>query len=43
LRYFTFGGRAGKTIEADWNGDGVAELQVFINGTNFMTGTDFIL
>jgi Ca2+-binding RTX toxin-like protein len=43
LRFFTFGGGNLNILEADWNGDGVPELQVFINGTNFMTGTDFIL
>jgi Ca2+-binding RTX toxin-like protein len=43
LRFFTFGGGDFNIVEADWNGDGVAEMQVFVNGTNFMTEGDFIL
>ena len=43
LRYFTFGGGNYNIVEADLNGDGVAEMQIFVNLTNYMTGTDFIL
>ena len=30
-------------LEGDHNGDGVADFQIFVNTTTFMTGTDFIL
>jgi Ca2+-binding RTX toxin-like protein len=43
LRYFTFGGGNYNIVEADLNGDGVADMQMFVNLTNYMTGTDFIL
>jgi len=43
LRYFTFGGGNYNIVEADLNGDGVAEMQIFVNLTNYMTGTDFII
>ncbi len=43
LRYFTFNGGNYNIVEADLNGDTVADLQVFVNGTHWMTGTDFIL
>jgi hypothetical protein len=43
LRYFTFGGGNFNIVQADWNGDGVAQMQVFINGPIYMTGSDFIL
>ncbi len=43
LRYFTFGGGNYNLVEADLDGDGVAELQIFVNLTNFMTESDFIL
>lgn len=43
LRYFTFGGRSINIVEADTNGDGQADMQIFINQTHWMTGTDFIL
>jgi Ca2+-binding RTX toxin-like protein len=43
LRYFTFSGGNFNIVQADWNGDGVPEMEIFVNGTNFMTGTDFIL
>jgi Ca2+-binding RTX toxin-like protein len=41
LRYSTFGGNV--LIDADVNGDSAADMQIFVAGTNFMTGTDFIL
>ncbi|MDD9908822.1 MAG: M10 family metallopeptidase C-terminal domain-containing protein [Ahrensia sp.] len=40
LRYFTFGNVS--IVEADVNGDSNADMQIFINGTNYMTGSDFI-
>jgi len=43
LRYFSFGGGNFNIVEADVDGDGVADMQIFVNLTNFMTGTDFIL
>jgi len=43
LRYFTFGGGNFNIVEADVNGDGIADMQIFVNLTNFMTGSDFIL
>lgn len=43
LRYFTFGGGNHNIVEADLNGDGTADLQIFVNQTHWMTGTDFIL
>jgi hypothetical protein len=41
LRYSTFGGNV--LIDADVNGDSAADMQIFVAGTNFMTGTDFIV
>ncbi|EHK56769.1 calcium-binding protein [Allomesorhizobium alhagi] len=41
LRYSTFGGHA--FIDADVNGDSTADMQIFVAGTHWMTGTDFIL
>ena len=43
LRFFTFGGNNLNIVEADWNGDGIADMQIFVNLTNFMTAGDFIL
>lgn len=43
LRYFTFGGGNYNIVEADTNGDGRADIQMFVNLTNYMTGSDFIL
>ena len=43
LRYFTFSGGNFNIVEADVNGDGIADMQIFVNLTNFMTGTDFVL
>jgi Ca2+-binding RTX toxin-like protein len=42
LRYQNYGADW-NILSADWNGDGIAEMEIFINRTNFMTGTDFIL
>ena len=42
LRYFTFGGGNHCILEGDLQGDGVADFQVFVNLTNYLTGTDFI-
>jgi Ca2+-binding RTX toxin-like protein len=41
LRYSNFSGNV--IIDADVNGDSVADMQILVAGTNFMTGTDFIL
>jgi Ca2+-binding RTX toxin-like protein len=41
LRYSTSGGNV--IIDADVNGDSAADMQMLVAGTNFMTGTDFIL
>ena len=43
LRYFTFGGGNLNIIEADRNGDGAADMQIFVNLTNFMQAGDFFL
>jgi len=43
LRFFTFGGGNFNIVEADVDGDGVADMQIFVNLTNFMTESDFIL
>lgn len=43
LRTQGLGGANAVILEADHNGDGVADLQIFVNLTTFMTGTDFIL
>lgn len=43
LRYFTFGGGNYNIVEADLDGDGTADMQIFVNLTHWMTGTDFIL
>ena len=43
LRYQGLGGPNAVIVEADHNGDGVADLQLFVNLTTFMTGSDFIL
>lgn len=43
LRYFTFGGGNYNLVEADIDGDGQADIQLFVNLTNWMTGSDFIL
>jgi len=42
LRYFTFNGGNYNIVEADLNGDGAANLQIFVNGTHWMTGSDFV-
>ncbi|MEO4000396.1 calcium-binding protein [Mesorhizobium sp. CAU 1732] len=41
LRYAAYGSTC--IIDADVNGDKVADFQIAVSGTNFMTGTDFIL
>ena len=43
LRVFTFGGGNFCIVEADVNGDRVADMQVFVNLTNTMVESDFIL
>ena len=43
MRWFTFGGGNYNIVETDYNGDGIAEMQIFVNGTNFMQATDFLL
>jgi hypothetical protein len=41
LRYSNYSGTV--IIDADVNGDSNADMQILVAGTNFMTGTDFIL
>ncbi|NGO55224.1 calcium-binding protein, partial [Allomesorhizobium camelthorni] len=41
LRYTNYSGNV--IIDADLNGDSTADMQILVAGTNFMTGTDFIL
>jgi Ca2+-binding RTX toxin-like protein len=41
LRYSNYSGTV--IIDADVNGDSTADVQILAAGTNFMTGTDFIL
>ena len=43
LRMQSLGGPNAVLIEGDVNGDGVADMQIFVNLTTYMTGTDFIL
>jgi len=43
LRYFTFGSGNHAIVEADLNGDGVAEFQLFVNQCRWLTATDFVL
>jgi Ca2+-binding RTX toxin-like protein len=43
LRWFTFGGGNFNIVEADVNGDRVADMQIFVNLTNVMEAGDFIL
>ena len=43
LRFFTFGGGNFNIVEADVNGDRVADMQIFVNLTNTMQESDFIL
>lgn len=42
LRFASFGGNF-NILSGDTDGDGVADFQIFINQTHWMTGTDFIL
>jgi Ca2+-binding RTX toxin-like protein len=41
LRFTNYSGTV--IIDADVNGDSAADMQILVAGTNFMTGTDFIL
>jgi len=41
LRYTNYSGNV--IIDADVNGDSIADMQILVAGTSFMTGTDFIL
>jgi Ca2+-binding RTX toxin-like protein len=41
LRYTNYSGNV--IIDADVNGDSLADMQILVAGTNFMAGTDFIL
>jgi Ca2+-binding RTX toxin-like protein len=41
LRYTNYSGTV--IIDADVNGDSTADMQILVAGTNFMSGTDFIL
>jgi hypothetical protein len=41
LRYTNYSGNV--IVYADVNGDSAADMQILVAGTNFMTGTDFIL
>ena len=43
LRFFTFGGGNYNIAEADLDGDGTANLQIFVNLTSEMFEADFIL
>ena len=43
LRTQGLGGANAVIVEADHNGDGAADFQIFVNLTTFMTGSDFIL
>jgi Ca2+-binding RTX toxin-like protein len=43
LRWFTFSGGNFNIVEADVNGDGMADMQVFVNLTDQMFEGDFIL
>ena len=43
LRFFTFGGGNFNIVEADVNGDRVADMQIFVNLTNVMLESDFVL
>ena len=43
LRFFTFGGGNFNIVEADVNGDRVADMQIFVNLTNVMQAGDFVL
>jgi Ca2+-binding RTX toxin-like protein len=43
LRFFTFGGGNYNIVEVDVNGDRIADMQIFVNLTNQMVSSDFIL
>ncbi len=42
LRHYWWGA-AGLLVEADINGDGAADMQIYVNLTNYMQAADFIL
>jgi hypothetical protein len=41
VRYRAFGNTC--LVDADVNGDRISDMQIAVAGTNFMTGTDFIV
>jgi Ca2+-binding RTX toxin-like protein len=43
VRFTTWGGGNFNLVEIDINGDGQADMQIFVNQTGWMTGGDFIL
>ena len=43
LRYMTLGEHNAVIVEGDHNGDGRADFQIFVNGTDFMSVRDFLL
>jgi serralysin len=43
LRWHSWGGKNYGIVEADQDGDGEADFQIFINLTDYMTSDDFIL
>ena len=43
LRFHTWGNYDYGILEADQDGDGVADFQIFINGTDYMLASDIIL
>ena len=43
LRHFTWGGNNFNIIETDNNGEGRADMQIFVNLTSTMSASDYIL
>ena len=43
LRWFSWGGNNFNIVEADTDGDGAADMQIFVNLTNVMMESDFLL
>ena len=43
MRFTTWGGGNFCLLEADRDGDGLSDFQIFINRTAFMTTADFVL
>lgn len=43
LRWFSWGGNNYNVVEADTDGDGTADMQIFVNLTNVMMQSDFLL